>query len=41
MTKEQLFSDYLTTMNKVYELMGNTDDIVNVEDEIKWKLVII
>ena len=36
MTKEQLFSDYLTTMNKVYELRGNSIDIVDVEKEMKY-----
>ena len=36
MTKEQLFSDYLTTMNKVYELMGDSDKIVNVEKNMKY-----
>ena len=35
MTKEQLFRDYLVTMNKVYELRGNSDDIVNIEKEMK------
>lgn len=36
MTKKDLFSDYLTTMNKVYELRGNTNDIVNVENELEY-----